>query len=160
MRFSRLGSVLFCLAIIGSSLARAADIEFVRVWPGWRDAADFESISEYFSGRENTGRRVVLRSQADARAGFYYLVRVMNSAAPQTGAKFSLQVIAPASPDVKTYAFPADIPARATVFQLGLTGADWPNKETHPVAWKLDLLDAKGQVLASQQSFLWAMPAK
>jgi hypothetical protein len=147
-------------AIVGAFPARASEIEFVRVWPGWRDAASFERISEYFTGQENTGREVVLRTHPNQRDGFYYLVRVKNSGAEQTGAKFVLHVIMPSGPEPKVLTFNTTVPSRAKVFQLGLTGADWPNSETHPVAWLLELKSADDQLLASAQSFLWEKPTK
>ena len=137
-----------------------ADVSFVRVWPGWVDADAFETISEYFTGREDSGKRTILRTHPDARAGFYFLVRVANTDTPPDGATFSLQVIHPGNPEPKTYTFAAEISGRSTVFQLGLTGPDWPDREMHPVAWKLDLLANDKTVLASQQSFLWSKPAK
>jgi hypothetical protein len=157
MRLRRPPALLLfvCFVSFVVSLARAADIHFVRIWPGWRDADSFERISEYFTGREDTGRSVVVRSHPSIRDGFYFLVRVANSDSPLAGARFSLQLVAPTSPDPKTYTFPADVPARSTVFLLGLTGPDWPDRKTHPVAWKLDLLSADGTVVATQHSFLW-----
>jgi len=152
--------VIVVLALLVPFSARAADVEFVRVWPAWRDASAFESISEYFTGREEHGHRVVRRTTPDARAGFYYLVRVKNSDSAKTAAKFSLQVITPLSPATKTYSFAVDLPSGQTVFQLGLTGPDWPNAKTHPVAWKLELLSADGSLLATAKSFLWEMPSR
>jgi len=32
------------------SALRAGDVEFVRVWPGWRDAESFDRIGEFFGG--------------------------------------------------------------------------------------------------------------
>ena len=149
---------LVCLA--GTPVARAADAEFIRVWPGWRDAESFERIGEYFGGKENSGREQVHRSQAGARAGYYFLVRVKNATA-QPGAKFLLSVIRPDHPEAKVYPFPAALPANEAALQLGLTGTDWPaGKETHPVAWKIALLAADGRVLAEHKSFLWEKPAK
>ena len=162
MRLRRLVSLFAgLLAVTLSPLsARAADVEFVRVWPGWRDAASFERISEYFTGREDTSGRTVLRTQPGMRDGFYFLVRVANAAAAQPGAKFVLHVITPASPDPITHTFAADLPARSTVFHLGLTGADWAGPDVHPVAWKLDLLTDTDQLLTSAQSYLWSKPAR
>ncbi len=40
---------------------------------------------------------------------------------------------------------------------LGLTGPDWPSPEIEPLAWKIELLDASGSVLAEWKSFLWEM---
>jgi hypothetical protein len=154
---------LFALLVftaLGLTSLRAADIEFVRVWPGWRDAESFERISEYFTGEEKTGREVVLRTKPDERAGFYFLVRVANASEPITGATFVLKVISPSGPEPESTSFPADIPRKSKVFLLGLTGSDWPNSEVHPVAWKLELRSADDTLLASSQSFLWAKPAK
>jgi hypothetical protein len=151
----------FFLLLAAVAPAFAADgITFVRVWPAWRDAAAFDSISEHFTGREEHGHRVVQRTTPDQRAGFYYLVRVRNEGTARADARFSLQVVSPASPETKTYAFPALIASGTTVFQLGLTGPEWPDRKAHPVAWKLELLSADGRVLASEQSFLWAKPSK
>ncbi|HVU26007.1 MAG TPA: hypothetical protein VHE13_17885 [Opitutus sp.] len=160
MRLRRLPafSLFVCFVSFVVSLARAADVHFVRVWPGWRDAASFDRISEYFTEQEDTGSRVVQRTHPSVRDGFYFLVRVANSDAALAGAKFSLQLVAPTSPQTKTYTFPADVPAHSTVFMLGLTGPDWPNRKAHPVAWKLDLLAADGRVVATEHSFLWEKP--
>jgi hypothetical protein len=154
--------LLFLLSVFAATLvsAGAAEIEFVRVWPGWRDAESFERISEYFDGRENTGGEVVLRTHADQRAGFYFLVRVANAGSAKPDAHFVLQVILPSNPEPRSLTFPADVPARSKVFELGLTGPDWPSPDVHPVAWKLELRSAEDQVLASAQSFLWEKPAK
>ncbi|HWA86868.1 MAG TPA: hypothetical protein VG710_11640 [Opitutus sp.] len=148
-----------CFVSFVVSLARAADVHFVRVWPDWRDAESFDRISEYFTGHEDTGSRIVRRTHPSIRDGFYFLVRVANSDASLDGAKFSLQLVAPTSPETKTYTFPADVPARTAVFMLGLTGPDWPNRKAHPVAWKLDLLARDGHVVATEHSFLWEKPA-
>lgn len=154
--------LFFLLSVLAATLvsARAAEVEFVRVWPGWRDAESFERISEYFDGHENTGRETVVRTHPDQRAGFYFLVRVANTGAARPGAHFVLQVISPSGPEPKTSRFPVEVPTRTKVFELGLTGPDWPNSEVHPVAWKLELRSADDQVLASAQSFLWEKPAK
>ena len=155
----RLRSV-FAFLLLPFAGARAAEVEFVRVWPQWREAESFERISEFFGGGENRSGQIVLRTHADARAGYYFLVRIA-SAAAVAGAKFELQVIRPDAPEPKTFSFPAVAPAGSAVFQLGLTGADWPGgKAVHPVAWKLALLAADGRVLADQRSFLWEKPAK
>lgn len=149
---------LFLFTVAGLLPTWAAEVEFVRVWPAWRDVGSFERISEYFTGKENSGSEIVVRTQAEERAGFYYLVRVANKGEVLPGAKFVLRVILPTSPDPKVTIFPAEIPRHSKVFQLGLTGADWPGPEVHPVAWKLELQSATDQVLATAQSFLWSKP--
>ena len=151
---------LVTLLVVSTIATRAADVEFLRVWPGWREAESFERISEYFGGRENTGRQIVLRTQPGDRAGYYFLVRV-NSAAAVPTATFELSVIRPDTPQPKTYRFTTGVPAKETVFQLGLTAHDWPQGEkANPVAWKLVLVGAENQVLAERKSFLWEKPPK
>lgn len=151
--------LLLCLAGL-SWRAAAAETEFVHLWPGWREAESFERIGEFFGGTEKPVRRTIVRTHPDNRSGYYFLLRV-TSATALTGAKFQLQVVRPDAPDPKTFSFPVSAPAGSTVFDLGLTGEDWPGgKLANPVAFKLSLLAADGRVLAEHKSFLWEKPAK
>jgi hypothetical protein len=155
-----LRALVFVFLIASAARCAAADVEFLRVWPSWRDADAFDRIAEYFGGRENFGRQVVLRTQQDTRAGYYFLTRVKNTSA-LSNAKFEVSVIRPDNPEPKVYRFDAAVPAKETVFQFGLTGSDWPGGENaNPVAWKVALLAADGRVLAEHKSFLWEKPAK
>ena len=77
-----------------------------------------------------------------------------------SGARFELQVIAPVSPEPKTFVFSADVSAGSRLYQLGLTGTDWPGVKARPAAWRLRVLDAEGNVLTTEKSFLWELPAK
>lgn len=149
-----------CFACSAGSLAFAANVEFLRVWPAWRDADSFDRIREYFGGQESTARNVVLRTQPEPRAGYYFLVRVKTASA-LSSAKLDLHVIRPDAPVPKVFSFPVAVPASETVYQLGLTGIDWPGGEkVNPVAWKLVLVGADGRVLAEHKSFLWEKPPK
>jgi hypothetical protein len=160
-RFCRPFFLFVCLACFTGVSLRAAEASFVRLWPGWREADSFDRIGEFLGGSEQTGSRTLVRTHADARAGYYFLLRVTNASALAAGAKFELQIIRPDSPEPKTFAFPVTAPAGDTVFDLGVTGADWPGgKKVNPVAWKLTLLAADGHVLAEHKSFLWEKPAK
>ena len=141
--------------------ARAADATFDRLGPSWRDTDSFDRITEFLGGSEPTGGRTLLRTQPASRAGYYFLLRVKTTAALTTGATFELRVIRPDAPEPKLFFFPATAPSGDTVFDLGLTGADWPGgKKANPVAWKLTLLSADGRVLTEHKSFLWEKPAK
>jgi len=153
--------LLLPLALLLTSLvcARAADATITSVWPEWRGTDSFDRISEYFGRGENTGGHRILRTHADTRAGFYFLVRLARPAAADN--KFEIQVIAPDNPEPKNFSFPIASAATAQVFELGLTGNDWPGREkARPVAWRVALLAADGRVLAEQKSFLWDNPAK
>lgn len=150
---------LLCL-LIGAlaTSASASDLNIVRVFTGWRDAASFKRISEYFDGQENTGGELVLRTRPEERAGCYFLLRVANRGTA-TPAKLQLQIIAPTSAKPVTYSFPVELQSGDTVINLGLTGADWPDAKSNPVAWKLSLQSSDGSVLATKTSYLWEKPA-
>lgn len=150
----RLTAVL--LAVVLASAAQAADVSFVRVWPGWRDTGFFERISEYFGHPENPAGRIVLRSRPGVRPGCYFIARVRNAGPRSAGARFILRIIAPDNPEPRVYAFATELPAGEQVYEIGLTGADWPSRAVHPIAWRLELAGPGGETLASSQSFLWS----
>ena len=155
----RLVSTFVLLLVAATALARA-DVEFVRVWPEWREAASFERISEYFDGKENSGSQVLLRTQPDSRAGYYFLARIKNNGAAEPGAKLVLTLVKPDSPKSRAYTFPLSLPAGQTVYNVGLTGDDWVGPKVHPVAWKLEVFTTDGRLLGAQKSYLWEKPAK
>jgi hypothetical protein len=154
MRLARLFLLLAALAVP----ALAADVSIVRLLPGYRTTASFQRLSEFFTGRENTGKDTMLRSQPATRAGYYWFLRLENKGAALAEAVFELQVITPASPDPKTFNFRAAVPHGTPAFYVGLTGADWPGPDAEPVAWQLRVRSAGGE-LVSTQSFLWSKPA-
>lgn len=148
------------VALFSATAAFASDVTIVRVFTGWRDAASFKRISEYFSGKENPGGQVILRTHPGTRDGYYFLVRLAQAAPAGRAVQFRVSVIRPATDQVHVFNFPARAEPGPTVFNLGLTGTDWPNPEASPVAWKLDVLTEDGAtLLASEQSYLWAKPA-
>lgn len=153
MRFLAL---LLVLATAATSLA-AAEVRVVRVFTGWREATSFKRISEYFTGRENTGNEVVLRTQPASRGGYYFLVRTDNDG-PARDARFILEVVTPGTTQPRQFEFNAALPAGNRVYQLGLTGVDWPDKTISAVAWKLELHDSAGALLATEKSYLWEKP--
>jgi hypothetical protein len=150
---------ILALFLALAAVASAAELQVVRVFTGWRDAASFKRISEYFTGRENTGDEIVVRSQPAERSGYYFLVRLKSPGAP-AAAKVAIQVVLPAAPQPRTFTFPVEIPAGKQVFNFGLTGTDWPERSTDAVAWKIDVTDANGAVLATEKSYLWEKPGK
>ena len=156
MRFLlTLSALVFCGAL------SAAELRAIRVWPGYRTSESFERISEYFSGQENPGNDTYLRSQPAVRDGFYFMVRLKNKGAAVEGARAEVQVITPDSPlpkTVSTFA-PTTLRAGSHVYQVGLTGTDWPDATIQPVAWLVRFVSADGTELAREQSFLWSLPA-
>jgi hypothetical protein len=144
---------LFLLALIPTAALLASDVTLVRVWTGPRTAESFERISEYFSGEENTGGQTVLRTQPAARAGYYWLIRTKTGAA--TDARIELSVLVAGTDTPRVITLPTRLPSGSHATMVGLTGEDWPNLEARPVAWKLRVLDAAGNPLATEESFLW-----
>ena len=138
--------------------AKANEVTIVRVLHEWRDAASFKRIAEYFDGQEHHGGEALRRSHPEVRAGYYFFVRVKNPGALRP-AKAALQVISSTAAEPVRYEFPVELRAGDTVFNIGLTGADWPDPKAHPVAWKLQFLADDGHVLASEVSYLWEKPA-
>ena len=68
-------------------------------------------------------------------------------------------MISPKAPDPVEHriAVPNERPRGKDLF-LGLTGADWPDPEARPVAWKLTLENPDGEVILERKSFLWERP--
>jgi hypothetical protein len=151
------GLALLVAAQPSRAWAQAGKVTIVRAFTGWRDAASFKRISEYFTGKENTSGETVLRTHPDQRAGYYFLVRAANSGAPVT-VRITVQMITPTDAKTQTHTFVTDLKTGETVLDLGLTGADWPDAKANPVAWKLDLLSTAGRVLATEKSYLWEKP--
>jgi hypothetical protein len=145
--------------LVFAAAASAAEVRVVRVFTGWRESSSFKRISEYFTGRENTGGEVILRTQPAARGGYYFLVRTDNDG-PARDVRFRLEVVTPDATQARQFEFSAPMPAGNEVYQLGLTGADWGASSVTPMAWKLEIVDTAGTVLATEKSYLWERPAK
>ena len=130
--------------------------EITRVWTEWRDAESFVRLSELADGKENPGDETYLRTHPESRDGFYFLVRLANASA--VDGTFEAQVIMPGKMKAVTFKFPASVKSGSSVFEIGLTGSDWPDRKIRPVAWRIALLDAAGAEVAAKESFLWSPP--
>ena len=134
------------------------EVDLVRVWPSYRTAESFVGIGEYFGQPENTGGRVVLRSDPESRAGFYWLIRLRSDVSvPDVVVEVSVIRPGETEPDIRRFTtmLPAD---RSIVLLPGLTGEDWPDAEARPLAWRIRILDSSDRELAADQSFLWSRP--
>lgn len=153
MNIPRLITVILALGI-GLTATAAADIELVRVWPGYRDAASFTSASEYFDGPAAKSHLIAQRSQPNHRAGYYWLVRTKSSTSISQ-AKVRLEVTRRGTTQAESYEFAVDIARGSHAVPIGLTGSDWASPEDVPVAWRLTIQTPEGAPLATQSSFLW-----
>ena len=156
--FTLAAAAAFSSAAAAKEAAPASDVTIVRVQHEWRDASSFKRIMEYFDGQEHNGGEALRRSHPEVRSGYYFFVRVKNPGAVRP-AKAALQVVTSTSAQAVHYEFPVELRAGDTVFNIGLTGADWPDAKLHPVAWKLDFVADDGHVLATETSYLWEKPA-
>ena len=159
-RFALVTAGLACLLAVFPPTVQAAEggLKVIRTFTGWRDAASFKRISEYFGGNENPSHQTVLRTHSDQRAGYYFLVRAANEGTP-AAVQIKLQLVAPTEPKLRTFSFSTKLKSGDTVLNLGLTGKDWPDAKANPVAWKLDFVAADGRIMASDKSYLWEKPA-
>src|SRR4051812_32548758 len=90
-------SVLMVIFSLGyASVASAADVDFVRVWPSWRDSDYFDRIGHFFGwpGSLAPGSEVMVRTEAAVHNGYYFLVRLKSPTAIGA-AKFEVSVIRP-----------------------------------------------------------------
>jgi hypothetical protein len=148
--------LFFAVVLAFTSLASAAEVQLVRVWPDYRTNESFVRVGEYFGGQESTPE-LLLRSQSGVREGYYFLIRFKSSEAVP-GAILAVETILPGSEVANVHFFSLDLPRGSRAILAGLTGADWPDAKVQPTAWRVRLLSAGGTELARQQSFLWALP--
>ncbi len=150
-------SVILLVSLMLAPALSASELSIVRVFPGWRSAASFKRISEYLTGRENTGGETILRTDPAQRAGYYFMVRLDTPGAPLK-VQFKLQLVSPTSAVPQEIVFDGE--ATSGVTQLGLTGPEWQDAKSQPVAWHLQVLAANdGRLLAAEKSYLWDKPA-
>ena len=155
--------LLLSAASAAAGLPSAAPVKkvapaIVRTITGWRDGASFKRISEYFDGRENTGGGTILRTHPEQRTGYYFLLRVVNPDAPLK-VQFQVQLIGQGAPVQRTTIFPAEVGSGSGVFHLGLTGPEWQDPKSQPIAWQLLVIATDdGRVLTSEKSYLWEKP--
>lgn len=137
------------------SAEQAAGVKIVRILEGHKKNEDFDRISEFFSGKENTGGVTILRSQPSLREGYYFTIR-LDSETPVTKATIELLIYNTVSETPHRHTFETTLSKGSQLIEIGLTGNDWPfPKTTHPSAWKITLLDAAQTPLATRQSYLW-----
>mgnify|MGYP000442257302 CR=1 FL=1 len=131
-----------------------AEVEFERVWPGYRSAESFTTISEYFGSAPAGNNREALRTQPAARDGYYWLARTRSKTA-HPGSTLRVEVTREGETEPTAYAFDLDVKTGSNAVFVGLTGTDWADPDAAPIAWRISLVDADGNLLVSRNSFLW-----
>jgi len=142
----------FCLVYV--TLVHSAELK--TQW-SYRSAEDFERISEFFTGKENPGNRVIVRSIPGNRQGMYFSVMIQEGVnSLPAGSKAVVEVLHALSPETQTYTFPIpNSPKNHRELLLGITGDNWPAAKYKPMAWRVRIMNAAGEDLSTDKSYLW-----
>ncbi len=134
--------------------ALSAQIEIVRVWPGFRTTESFTALREYFGGAPHAATEAALRSQAGQRSGYYWLIRTKAGQHYST-VEIRLEVAREGDTTAEVHSFTTPIEEGNHALHVGLTGSDWTNETEAPIAWRITILDATGHILVQSASYLW-----
>lgn len=148
------------LGILSLLAIRSYGVEIVSAHNEYIEAERFQRISEYFTGEENPGRRLIVRSQAEERSGEYLIITLdQNVQDLPSDAQVVIDLIISGTdkPVSHTLGLPADRPGTREIF-AGITGSDWPGGDATILAWKISIQSASGSTLAGKTSYLWKMP--
>jgi len=123
------------------------------------EAEKFTRISEYFTGRENEGRRMFLRSNSESRGGLYFIARFskpLDRFPPDL--KVGIDFYEAGSAQVRQYRYL--LPERRKHTNKLFIGITEPGilDKTLPVAWRVCLEYPDGSLFAERKSYLWEMP--
>jgi hypothetical protein len=150
---------LFCISCASTRKQAVTSVDILEIKPRYIETEQFKSISEYLTGVVNQGDRIILRTDSEQRAGYYFtLVLDQNVRDLPTGSVIVGEFFTPKSADMQEHTFklPSKSPKTKEVF-IGLTGEDWPVKDAVPSAWRFTVKDASGATLGSEKSYLWSL---
>lgn len=153
---------ILSLTLIGCASTPKEPVQAVtikEIKPRYMEEEQFKRISEYWSGTEKLGKRVILRTDPNVRDGYYFtLILDKKLRKLPKGTIIVGEFFTPVSSDMQTHEFvlPSKRPKTKEVF-VGLTGEDWPEAGGTAGAWRFTIQDANGNVLGERQSYLWSM---
>lgn len=145
-----LKTVLILLA-----LAATARAELTVVSAEHRDADSFKRVSEYLTGKHSDGRYAVFRSDDSSRDGFYISLLADDRTTLARAEKLRVRFVRKGTQEIDSFQLPAKDLKKKRIL-VGFTGSEWEESSNHPVAWKIELLDASDTTLETAQSFLWS----
>ena len=148
-----------CIACSTTKELENSPLEIVEIIPRYIETEHFKRISEYMTGKENPGRRVIVRTNAKQRDGYYFVLILDRNIRKLPPDAYVLgEFYTPQSLDLQTHRFdfPSILPSTREIF-IGLTGEDWPQKEAVPAAWRFTIKNSKEEILAQKQSYLWKL---
>ena len=160
MRF--LITAIICSLFAGCALTPkqvVTSVEIEEIKPRYIETEQFKRISEYLTGKEHIGDRVILRTQSEHREGYYFIlvldndVRRLPNGTVVVGEFYTSQSL---EKQIHEFTLPSQRASTDEIF-IGLTGEDWPKKDGVPAAWRFTIKDANGVVLGEKQSYLWSL---
>lgn len=140
-------------------ITRERPISIKEISPRYIETEQFMRIGEYLTGKEHTGRRVIVRSDPTERDGYYFILTLSEKAKKlPRGTKIVAEFYTALSHDVQSFEFllPSRLPGTKDIF-VGLTGSDAPAEQQIPAAWRFTFQAASGEVIAQKQSYLWEL---
>ena len=147
----------FCISCASTRKQAVTSVDILEIKPRYIEAEQFKRISEYLTGQEHKGGRVILRTNSEKRGGYYFTLILDQSVRDlPVGTVIVGDFLTPKSIDMQqhTFALPAKLPKAEEIF-IGLTGEDWPAKDALPSAWRFTIKDANGATLGTEKSYLW-----
>lgn len=160
MRFFFLA--LLCLLSAACNTTRESTepaLKIVAVTPRYMETEQFKRISEYMTGKENLGKRVIMRTNPRLRDGYYFVLTLdRNVRKLPPDAYIQGEFYTSKSLDMQThrFEFPSILPSTREIF-IGLTGDAWPKKDAIPAAWRFTIKNSREEILAQEQSYLWSL---
>ena len=121
---------------------------------------DFKGIIESFTKTESKGGHVILRTDENQRSGLYFTVTFNNSLQLlPSGCLIRLSFVTNNTPTEQVQTWEMPEAKHSLLFQneiyLGITNSEKALASASLVAWKVEILSHKGQVLATQKSYAW-----
>lgn len=154
---------LFCLLIISCGTTQKSvepSFEIREIIPRYIETKDFVRVSEYMTGKENPGRRVIIRTNPKERAGYYFVLvlnRNVRKLPPDAYVQGEFYTVKSLDKQTQRFDLPAILPSTREIF-IGLTGDDWPQKgEAIPSAWQFTIKNSREEILAQEKSYLWSI---
>ena len=153
---------LLCLTSVACSTTQESaepSTKIVEIVPRYIETKAFKRISEYMTGKENPGRRVIIRTNPKQRDGYYFILLLNHNVRKlPPDAYIQGEFYTSKSLDRQTHRFdfPLILPDTREIF-IGLTGDDWPQEDEIPSAWHFTIKNSRGEILAQKKSYLWSL---
>lgn len=151
-----------CLLLFVAHLSASAfEVEHVSWY--WKDASAFQHLVEFAdpAGGERSVNRVVWRTDAAQRGGFYLVAHCADELAQlpaDTTVELSfLRDNGPPKPETIRFTL-AETIGQGKELWMGLTGDRQPPLNTPLTAWRLRVYDPAGAMLVEKVSFVWGNP--